>query len=289
MNNQIQRLTAEGGIDAESEGHYRDITGIENTSGPHTHDFFEFFVIIEGAAYHCINGKRELLNEGALVFMRPQDVHYYEPLPGTDCRLINLSFYEKTQLDLLAYLGPGFPKESFLSAAFPIVIQLSQQEKRLLQHRMEKLYRIPQHEKQWYRAELRALLAEVYCHYLMHSVIPGVSEKPAWFLDLCKEMKKPEHFIEGVPAMIRLSGKSHAHLCRMFKEWEHETPLQYLNRIKLQYAENLLLHSDWSILDISLEAGYGNLGHFYKSFKKLFGRTPQAHRKMHHTKLTPLI
>ncbi|GGH31095.1 helix-turn-helix domain-containing protein [Paenibacillus segetis] len=286
---EIHTLRAEVGIDAEAEGHYRDITGIGNTSGPHDHDFFEFFIIVEGAAYHCINGKRELLSEGSLVFMRPQDIHYYEQLPGIDCRLINLSFYEKTLMDLLAYLGAGFPKESFLGSAFPITIQLSHQEKLLLQRRMEKLYRIPQHEKQWYRTELRALLAEVYCHYLMHSVVLEPHEKPEWFLNLCKEMKKPEHFIEGVPAMISISGKSHAHLCRTFKEWEHQTPLQYLNRIKLQYAENLLLHSDRGILDIALEAGFGNLGHFYKSFKALFGRTPQAHRKMHYARLTPLV
>ncbi|WP_052516609.1 helix-turn-helix domain-containing protein [Paenibacillus popilliae] len=286
---EIQQLKAEVGIDAESEGHYRDITGIGNTSGSHTHDFFEFFFIVEGSAYHCVNGQRETLHEGMLVFMRPQDIHYYEQLPGVDCRLINLSFYKQTVMDLFEYLGEGFPKESFLTSPFPVSIQLSQQEKLQLQRRMGKLYQIPQHEKQWYRTELRALLAEVYSHYLMHSVIIEQDEKPEWLLVLCKEMKKPEHFTEGIPAMISLSGKSHAYLCRIFKKWEKQTPVQYLNRIKLQYAENLLLHSDRDVLDIALEAGFLNLGHFYKSFKTLFGNTPQHHRRIHHVRLTPLV
>jgi AraC family cel operon transcriptional repressor len=286
---EITTLKAAIGIDPEAEGHYRDITGIGNTSGIHTHDFYEFFVLVEGAAYHCVNGSKELLGEGALVFMRPRDIHYYEPLPGIDCRLINLSFYEHTLMELFAYLGAGFPKESFLGSPDPVTVQLSRQEKLLLQERLNRLIRIPQQEKLRFRTELRSVLAEVYSRYLMHSVVPERSEKPLWLANLCLEMKKPERFLEGVPAMIRLSGKSHAHLCRVFKQWEKETPLQYLNRVKLQYAENLLLRSDRGILDIALEAGFGNLGHFYKSFKSLFGTTPQNHRKLHQARQAPLV
>ncbi|THF74298.1 helix-turn-helix domain-containing protein [Cohnella fermenti] len=285
----ISLLRAELGIDPEAEGHYRDISGIGNTSGIHTHDFYEFFLIAEGAAYHCCNGHKETVSEGALVFMRPRDIHYYEPLPGTDCRLINLSFYEHTLTALLTYLGDGFPKESFLGSPDPITVQLSRREKLLLQERLEKLIRIPQQEKPRFRTELRAVLAEVYSRYLMPSVVPEQDTKPKWLANLCLEMKEPERFLEGIPAMVRLSGKSHAHLCRVFKKWENQTPLAYLNLTKLQYAENLLLHSDRSVLDIALEAGFGNLGHFYKSFRALFGNTPQTHRKLHQARLAPLV
>ncbi|MFC5407275.1 helix-turn-helix domain-containing protein [Cohnella soli] len=285
----IPVLRAEIGIDPEAEGHYRDISGIKNTSGIHTHDFYEFFVIVEGATYHCINGRKEIAREGALVFMRPHDIHYYEQLPDTDCRLINLSFYEHTLTDLFAYLGTGFPKESFLSSPDPVTVQLSRQEKLLLQERLEKLSRIPQQEKQRFRTELRSILAEVYGRYLLHSVVLERDTKPMWFADLILEMNKPERFLEGLSAMVRLSGKSHAHLCRVFKQWENQTPQAYLNRAKLQYAENLLLRSSRNVLDIALEAGFGNLGHFYKSFKAMFGNTPQQHRKLYHARFTPLV
>jgi AraC family cel operon transcriptional repressor len=282
-------LKAGDGIDAEAEGHYRDLAGLGSTMGLHTHDFFEFFLVLEGTVYHCVNGQRELLNEGTLVFMRPQDYHYYDPVPGADFRLINLSFYERTVMELFSFLGEGFPKNTFLTALNPVAVQLSNPEMRMLHRRMEKLYRIPQNEKQWFRTELRALLTEVYTHYLMPSVVSESDEKPSWFVTLCQKMKNPELFVEGVPAMIRLSGKSHAHLCRSFKKWEQQTPLQYVTRLRLQYAENLLLHSDKGVLDIALEAGYGNAGHFYKSFKALFGRTPQSHRKWYGANHTPLV
>ena len=282
----IHLMLAEEGIDREAEGHYRDIAGIANTSGQHTHNFFEFFLIVEGSAYHCVNGERVLLTEGALVFMRPADVHYYERLPGIDLRLINLSFYERTLLELFAFLGPGFPRDSFLNAPNPVTVQLSQQDKLLLLRRMAKLCLIPQQDKQRFRAELRALLAEVYSRYLSDLTLPEAGgAKPHWLLELGKEMRKPEFFLAGMPAMLELSGKSHAHLCRVFQQWEHQSPVQYIAGLRLQYAENLLLHSDRSVLDIALDAGYGNLGHFYKSFKALFGCTPQAYRKQHGTTL----
>ncbi len=285
----IVTLRAEIGIDPEAEGHYRDITGIGNTSGIHTHDFYEFFVIVEGAAYHCVNSKKERLEEGDLVFMRPRDVHYYEPLPDTDCRLINLSFYEHTLTDLFAYLGAGFPQQAFHSAPDPIVVHLSRQEKRLLQDRLTGLIRIPQRDKLRFRTMLRSILAETYGYYFLLEAAAERDGKPEWLSRLCKEMHDPVNFLEGIPAMMRLSGKSHAHLCRVFRQWEDQSPLAYLNRVKLQYAENLLLGSDRSVLDIVLEAGFGNLGHFHKSFKSLFGTTPQRHRKLRQTKQAPLV
>jgi AraC family cel operon transcriptional repressor len=281
MESPIQLFRAEGGIDEEAEGHYRDLRGIGNTAGPHTHDFFEFFLITSGSVCHWINGKKEQLDEGSLVFMRPQDIHFYEKLPGQDFRLINLSYYSKTVMELFAYLGDGFPQDAFLSAPYPAAVRLSQQDKLMLQRRMEKLYRIPQHDKRWFRTELRSLLSEVYVSHMMPNVVAKPDERPPWFVQLCLQIKNPACFHEGIAAMLSLSGKSHAHLCRVFQQWEQLTPLQYLNRVKLQYAENLLLRSDWSILDISLEAGFHNLGYFYKSFKALYGHTPLQYRRIH--------
>lgn len=281
MTEAISFFKAEGGIDKEAEGHYRLLSGIENTSGPHTHDFFEFFLIVSGSVYHCINGKKVLLDEGSLVFMRPQDIHFYEAVPGQHFQLINLSYYRRTAMALFDYLGAGFPQQAFLAAADPVTLRLSQQDKVTLQRSLEKLYRIPQHDKPWFRTELRSLLSDVYVNQMMPNLVFRPSERPAWFIQLCRQLKAPVCFQEGIAAMLRLSGKSHAHLCRVFQEWEQLTPLQYLNRVKLQYAENLLLCSDWSILDISLEAGFHNLGYFYKTFKALYGYTPLQYRRLH--------
>ena len=64
--------------------------------GSYTHNFFELFVIAKGEVLHTVNGRTHLLSEGTLMFIRPAEVHYYEPSEGKECHLINLAFRETT-------------------------------------------------------------------------------------------------------------------------------------------------------------------------------------------------
>ncbi|WJH32515.1 AraC family ligand binding domain-containing protein [Paenibacillus sp. CC-CFT747] len=45
---------------------------------PHTHEYFELFLMAEGRLLHRIQDKILPLAEGELVFIRPSDVHTYE-------------------------------------------------------------------------------------------------------------------------------------------------------------------------------------------------------------------
>ena len=68
-------------------------------------------------------------------------------------------------------------------------------------------------------------------------------------------------------------------LCRFFKYQTGMTIFEYLNRIKVELACNLLRNLDVSILDISYDSGFNNLSHFNKQFKKVTGKTPSGYRK----------
>lgn len=104
----VLRMTAEGLIDPETETHYAFHKSLKQITFIHCHDFFELFLITHGQVMHIINARREILPEGAFVFMRPDDVHSYEKIEGRDCELINLAFPRRTVLDLFNYLGKGF-------------------------------------------------------------------------------------------------------------------------------------------------------------------------------------
>src|SRR5262249_50721747 len=56
---------------------------------PHTHDFYEFFYLLDGAVVHTVNGRTEKLGSGALVFIRPDDCH---AISGKRFQLINVAF-----------------------------------------------------------------------------------------------------------------------------------------------------------------------------------------------------
>lgn len=94
-------------------------------------------------------------------------------------------------------------------------------------------------------------------------------------------MKKKNNFTRGLPALLELSGLSHEYLCRALKKHLHTTPTEFINVLRLNYASNLLLHSDMEIVDICMESGFSNLSHFYHLFKHKFHTTPAEYRRKH--------
>lgn len=43
----------------------------------HSHDFYEFFVILKGRFKHSYNGKIEILKEEQFKIINPEDEHYF--------------------------------------------------------------------------------------------------------------------------------------------------------------------------------------------------------------------
>lgn len=101
-------------------------------------------------------------------------------------------------------------------------------------------------------------------------------------------MEKKENFTEGLARMQELAGKSHEHICREFKKRLNITPTEFINSLRLNYAKNLLMNSDESIIDIAMEAGFGNLSHFYHLFRKQYNISPSDFRKKYQESIIPL-
>jgi len=74
--------------------------------------------------------------------------------------------------------------------------------------------------------------------------------------------------------MAKQSGRSLSTFNREFKIIFNETPHQWILKKRLSYARNLLLQGEQKASDIYLEAGFEDLAHFSRSFKKQFGIPP---------------
>ncbi|MFM8803169.1 MAG: helix-turn-helix domain-containing protein, partial [Planctomycetia bacterium] len=61
---------------------------------------------------------------------------------------------------------------------------------------------------------------------------------------------------------------------RTFVGWGHE--------VRIGHACRLLVHTDRSVLDISMASGFANLSNFNRVFRRLRGRTPREFRRRHH-------
>ena len=64
--------------DKSSQVSYLKQFSVTETFRLHTHDFYELFYICKGKSLHEINSSTQLLTKGALVFIRPKDVHKFD-------------------------------------------------------------------------------------------------------------------------------------------------------------------------------------------------------------------
>jgi len=67
-------------------------------------------------------------------------------------------------------------------------------------------------------------------------------------------------------------------LCRFFKMHIGITIFEYLNKLKIEFACNLLMDKNLSIMSIGFDCGFNNISHFNKQFKKITGLPPSEYR-----------
>ena len=79
-----------------------------------------------------------------------------------------------------------------------------------------------------------------------------------------------------------LAGSVHGsayHLQRTFKSVKGMTPLEYVQRVRIDQAIHLLVTTDKRVKDIGLAVGLSNTAYFVTLFKKKMNATPTEYRK----------
>jgi AraC family transcriptional regulator, dual regulator of chb operon len=278
----IQMLRADDILDTETGVHYAFIRTFRDISGLHRHDFYEFFLVTRGRVWHIANDRRELLEAGALVLMRPPDAHRYERFEAEDCELINLAFTAATFEAVVAFLGMA--PSGLLDSLTPPVRRLSPVEAEFARDRLQAVGR---RQGQAMRAEARAVVADLFVRHFVSPPDPVRAPLPAWLVQLMGEMQQRENFVAGLPRLYELCPTSKEHLCRTMQRHLGQTPTEWVNGLRLQYAADLLAGTDDAVVAVSMQAGFENLSHFYHLFRREFGLAPARYREVHRRIVVP--
>jgi AraC-like DNA-binding protein len=68
------------------------------------------------------------------------------------------------------------------------------------------------------------------------------------------------------------------YFCKMFKKVTGINFTDYLSRVRIEKAKNLLLNPNLRVSEIAFEVGFQSLTHFNRVFKKLLGQSPTEYR-----------
>ncbi|WP_425517545.1 helix-turn-helix domain-containing protein [Paenibacillus agaridevorans] len=82
-----------------------------------------------------------------------------------------------------------------------------------------------------------------------------------------------QHIYEPISLteLARYAAYSPYHFIRIFKERMGVPPQYYVSTLRLQHAKDLLIHTNLSVRDISLEVGQSSLGTFTTRFTNEWG------------------
>lgn len=249
---------------------------VQDTYPLHTHDFYEFFYVLGGRAIHDINGENQMLTQGTLVFIRPEDTHQYHFISHHDMELLSIGVTGELIARACVYLT--LPEEDFHKPALPLQLVYSDS---AYWHMKEKLMAIGTYEpgeprRRYFLSILPDLLRQMHD---THEQARG--QLPPWLSRLVLQMSAPENFTEGLPRLVALSGVSQEHLNRVFRRYLEMTPTSFINLKRVNYSAELL-KAGCGVLDSCYRSGFNHVGYFYQIFEGIYHCTPKQFAKAQH-------
>lgn len=114
------------------------------------------------------------------------------------------------------------------------------------------------------------------CNQLMireKNIEPPMIARAKQFID--------EHQDEDIslPDVSKAVNTSTFYFCKMFKKATGINFTEYLSRVRIEKAKNLLLNPNARVSEVAYDVGFQSLTHFNRVFRKLVGESPTDYRK----------
>lgn len=112
-------------------------------------------------------------------------------------------------------------------------------------------------------------------------LIAGHHARPVYpLLNRCIDAINSDYMYDfSLAGLASAAGLSEGHFCRIFKEVTGFTPFNYINRVRITKACEMLTRTDKKIADISAGCGFNNISYFNRTFKQIMKESPSVYRK----------
>lgn len=237
---------------------FQAISGRKLSNAYHSHDFYEWLVVLNGRCRHRVNEQNIEFVKNECVLLCPGDGHCFLT-QSEDISLLCLSVKECEERDFERLFG--------LERTECTHMMLTQRQSKALAD----LYFAAN------EYEYKLMLANFMKIYIENS--HGKDNVPATVSFAMAEMSEKENLKGGAERFCELSGYSRSHMNRLMRSCFGMTIHEYILNMRLECAYNMLIISDVGAERIAEEVGYESFAHFCKIFKKKYGITPAELRR----------
>lgn len=242
----------------------------------HRHDFYEFFIITDGATRHELNGEKTILRKGALVMLAPEDAHQFRRIGDKSSIHINFCAAPEKFYAICAALGVSF--ETFVAPGSRRYVELTADELSYFNAKAGLITMIMRRGETGYVALICAMIAQIIS-ILCATGVKELGEYPDWFKALLEKIHAPENIACRAKDVYAMGSFSPPVMVDYFKRYTGKTVAGYLKEMKCDYAKEWLAETDMSTLEIAGLLGYDSLSHFNRIFKEYVSMPPAKFRR----------
>lgn len=260
------------------EGIYEHETGIRinrrilpEPTDLHWHEFFEMEFIISGKGVHLFNGVEYELKSGSAFMLTPLDFHKVVPVDNLELCTI---MFPDTAVDsnLLANLWKFEDKHRMLTL-FP-----DKHEKFILLFNI--LFSEIRTPKNYSKKIINNILECLFISFLSGTE-KNTNESSYFNTSIQKALSYLHANFRNSPSLIEaatISGYAPNYFSTVFKKITGKTYSKYLNDLRLNFAQQLIINSDLSLTEICFASGFESLANFYRMYKSVYGFSPKNTR-----------
>lgn len=247
----------------------------------------ELVIIINGKVTVCADDGCYMLRSGQLFVRNPyQDYHIEKSDKLTlyrlkfNMNLITESFPEVSRMEgyrIFFVLMPHYGLKSYYNTHFRLSPSAIEYVRSLVNGMLSEKERCPEA----YEAVIRCLLINMIvflCREIVHANIPGESN--------LHEIATAISYIEKnftnpitLEQLSNIASLSPRHFDRVFKRIYGISPFEYVLKLRMSYACDLLRDETLSIGNVAGKCGFSDSNYFTRCFKREFGCSPRLLRK----------
>ncbi len=256
--------------------------------GPESHDFWELVYVDKESIICTVDGKEKILNQGQILFHKPNEIHSHSSngknapdlfIASFSCRSEAMRFFENKIITLnkkqvqCIYSLIELAKQTFdIPYSDPNLRKMKLLPKPILGG------------EQLFKNNLEILLIDL---------MRELTETKLGNQTFISENEISNHLVEEIISLLndnifnnltiddisKITSYSKAYIFKRFKSATGKGVIEYYLQLKNKVAKKMLRENELSIREISEKLCYDTPNYFSKSFKKINGITPTEYKK----------
>ena len=252
----------------------------------HFHDTYELYYLLEGQRYYFIDRQTYLVKAGDVVMIKPNQIHKTSMAGESYHNRILLQIKGQVMEPFLKASGMGGMDAVYVEDA--MILSIPEEERKDVEGLLLQIWKEIQERQRQYEVGVKLKLTELFLVLIRcqkKSSFLGENQKvQTWKHQKVHEvadylLNHPETD-ESLEELARRFYISKSYLSRIFRQVTSFTVNEYKNINRIKKSQQLLLHSSYSVTEISVLLGFENLTYYERVFKKYTGMTPLKYRKI---------